>query len=104
MVKVKAKNRNVAKICAGTQMPTRKIYTFDGVIDALGGLKAVAALMNVSPGTVYQWRRTGAKFPARSLDRIAAELERIGAHAPRHLWFFDPPCEHDDDKRADKRA
>ena len=87
-------------------MPRRKVYTFDGVLDALGGLKAVAALIGVTSGAVIKWRtRDGGRFPARTLERIQAELARKGATAPRDLWDFDPPRQYDDEpKRAAKRA
>jgi hypothetical protein len=87
-------------------MPRRKVYTFDGVLDALGGLKAVATLTGVTPGAVIKWRtRDGARFPARMHVLIDAELARIGAVAKRDLFDFDPPRTYDDtDKRASKRA
>jgi len=89
-------------------MPRRKVYTFDGVVDALGGLKAVAALTGVTPAAVCKWRaRDGARFPARTHPRIDAELAQLGVTAPRHLWNFDPPRTYEDDqpdKRAGKRA
>jgi len=80
-------------------MPRRKIYTFDGVVDALGGLKAVAALTGVTSAAVCRWRtRDGARFPARTHARIYAELARNNWMAPLHLWDFDPPREYEDDK------
>jgi hypothetical protein len=86
-------------------MPRRKVYTFDGVLDALGGLKAVAALAGITPAGVCKWRtQNGGRFPARSFDRIQAELARKNATAPRHLWDFDPPREYDDEPRRAKRA
>jgi hypothetical protein len=87
-------------------MPRRKVYTFDGVLDAIGGLKAVATLTGVTPGAVIKWRtRDGARFPARMYERINAELASVGAVAKRDLFDFDPPRTYDDtDKRASKRA
>jgi DNA-binding transcriptional regulator YdaS (Cro superfamily) len=84
-------------------MPRRKVYTFDGVLDVLGGLKAAAALTGVTPAGVCKWRtQNGGRFPARTHPRIEAELARKGATAPRHLWDFDPPREYDEPKRAAK--
>jgi len=85
-------------------MPRRRIYTFDGVVDALGGNKAVASLLGVGQPMVSYWRRAG-QFPARSSQRIDAELARKGATAMRTLYDFDPPKEYRDEttKRA-KRA
>jgi len=86
-------------------MPRRKIYTFDGVVDALGGLKAVAALTGVTSAAVCKWRtRDAGRFPARTHARIDAELARNGWTAPRHLWDFDPPREHADEPKRAKRA
>jgi DNA-binding transcriptional regulator YdaS (Cro superfamily) len=86
-------------------MPRRRIvYTFDGVVDVLGGNKAAAALLEVTPPMMSYWRRAG-RFPARSLERIQAELARKGATAVRDLFDFDPPREYDDTaKRAAKGA
>ena len=80
-------------------MPRRRIYTFDGIVDALGGNKAVAELLDVTPAMLTYWRRSG-RFPARSHPRIVAELARVNAFAPRHLWDFDPPRNYDDPERA----
>jgi hypothetical protein len=86
-------------------MPRRKIYTFDGVVDALGGLKATAELTGVSLAAVCKWRtRDGARFPARTHPRIETELARKNWMAPRHLWNFDPPRQYDDEPKRAKRA
>jgi len=86
-------------------MPRRRlIYSFDGAIDGLGGNKAAAALLEVTPSMVTYWRKLG-RFPARSMERIQAELARNDATAVRDLFDFDPPRQHDDEpKRAAKRA
>lgn len=86
-------------------MPRRRVYTFDGVVDALGGNKAVASLLGVTQPMVTYWRRAG-RFPARSSQRIDAELARKGCTAPRHLYDFDPPREYADGepKRTVKHA
>jgi hypothetical protein len=82
----------------------RTVHTFDGIVDVLGGLKAVAKLQGVEQPMVRAWRRAG-QFPARTMERIVAELARRGVNAPRYLWDFDPPRTYDDEpKRAAKRA
>lgn len=82
-------------------MPRRKVFTFDGVIEVLGGLKAVAAMTGVAPVTVCRWRRNrGGRFPARTVANIKAELSQRGAFASRDLYDFDPPRSYDDDKHA----
>ena len=80
-------------------MPRRRlIYTFDGTIDGLGGNKAAAELLNVTPSMMSVWRKAG-QFPARRMERIQAELARKGATAVRTLFDFDPPREYDDPTR-----
>jgi DNA-binding transcriptional regulator YdaS (Cro superfamily) len=80
----------------------RVVRTIDGIVDVLGGNKAAAALLGVVPSMMTYWRRAG-RFPARSMERIQAELARKGATAVRELFDFDPPRDYDEPKRA-KRA
>ena len=86
-------------------MPRRRlIYSFGGIVDGLGGNKAAAELLEVTPSMMSHWRKAG-RFPARSMERIQAELARKEATAVRDLFDFDPPREYDDEpKRAGKRA
>jgi len=86
-------------------MPRRRVVrTIEGIVDVLGGNKAAAALLGVTPPMMTYWRRAG-RLPARAMDRIEAELARKGATAVRDLFDFDPPREYDDtNKRAVKRA
>ena len=86
-------------------MPRRRVVrTIDGIVDVLGGNKAAAALLGVTPPMMTYWRRAG-RFPARTLERIQADLARKGVTAARDLFDFDPPRTYDDtDKRAVKRA
>jgi DNA-binding transcriptional regulator YdaS (Cro superfamily) len=84
---------------------TKPLTTFEHVIQALGGLKAVAALTGVTPAAVCHWRARTGRFPARTMERIQAELMCRGAVAARDMFDFDPPRTYDDDdKRAAKRA
>jgi len=86
-------------------MPRRRlIYTFDGIVDSIGGNKAAADLLEVTPSMMSRWRKAG-RFPSRSMERIQAELARKDATAVHALFDFDPPREYDDEpKRAAKRA
>jgi hypothetical protein len=84
-------------------MSRQRIYTFDGVVDAIGGNKAVASLLGVTQAMVTYWRRAG-RFPARSMPRIEAELARKNRTAVRDLWDFDPPRNYDDDPERAKSA
>jgi len=86
-------------------MPRRRlVYTFDGIVDGLGGNKAAAELLDVTPSMMTRWRKAG-RFPARRMEVIQAELARNDATAVRSVFDFDPPKEYRDDepKRA-KRA
>jgi len=85
-------------------MPRRRlIYTFDGIVDGVGGNKAAAELLEVTPSMMSRWRRVG-RFPARSMERIQVELARKDATAVRALFDFDPPRQHDDEPTRAKRA
>jgi len=85
-------------------MPRRRlIYTFDGIVDGVGGNKAAAELLDVTPSMMSRWRKAG-RFPAKSMERIQAELARKDASAVRGLFDFDPPREHDDEPKRAKRA
>ena len=80
-------------------MPRRRlIYTLDGIVDGLGGNKAAADLLEVTPSMITRWRKAG-QFPARKMEVIQAELARKGATAVRTLFDFDPPREYDDEPR-----
>jgi DNA-binding transcriptional regulator YdaS (Cro superfamily) len=82
----------------------RVVRTIEGIVDVLGGNKAAAALLGVTPPMMTYWRHAG-RFPARALERIQAELARKGAVAVRDLFDFDPPRTYDEtSKRAIKRA
>lgn len=56
------------------------------VVDALGGLKAVADLTGVDPGTVSAWQTRIGSFPARTYLVLTAALEERGKTAPAGLW------------------
>jgi hypothetical protein len=84
-------------------MRRRRVKTFDAVVDVLGGIKAIAALTAVTPAAVCHWRSRSGRFPARTHERIQAELSRRSVSASRELWDFDPPRSYDDpDKRLAK--
>ena len=85
-------------------MPRRRlIYTFDGIVDGVGGNKAAAELLEVTPPMMSHWRKAG-RFPARSMERIQVELARKDATAVRALFDFDPPRQYDDEPTRAKRA
>jgi hypothetical protein len=55
------------------------------IIDALGGIEAMAELTGTSENGVYNWR-SGKQFPADTYRLIKDELKEIDADAPDHLW------------------
>jgi len=59
--------------------------TTNDVINALGGIDAMAELTGTSVNGVYNWR-AGKQFPADTYLLIRAELKAIGHDAPDHMW------------------
>jgi len=74
----------------------RHLTTFDAVLDAVGGFRALAELTGVSTPLTYAWRRAG-RFPAWTLDRIERALNPRGITVARAVFDFEPA-------RAGKRA
>ena len=77
-------------------MTVRHLNTFDAVLDAVGGFRALAELTGVSTPLTYAWRRAG-RFPAWTLDRIERALSPRGITVARAVFDFEPA-------RAGKRA
>ena len=62
------------------------------IIDTLGGNVPVARLTSSTPKAVSNWRAAN-RFPSNTFLIIKAELMRIGASAPDHLWSMrEPPA------------
>ena len=55
------------------------------IIDALGGIEAMAELTGTSINGVYNWR-AGTQFPADTYRLLKDELKAIDIDAPDHLW------------------
>ena len=53
------------------------------VIDALGGVPAVAKLLKTSRRSVYNWRK---KFPANTYVVLQTELRKHQLNVPDSLW------------------
>jgi hypothetical protein len=68
-----------------------ELTTFDAVVDALGGMTALARLTGRSRTAVSNWRCQRHCFPARTYFVITTELERRGFSADRSLWQFESP-------------
>jgi len=75
---------------------TRHLNSFEAVLDAIGGFRALAELTGVSIPLTYAWRRAG-RFPAWTLDRIERALNPRGITVARAVFDFEPA-------RAAKRA
>lgn len=61
------------------------LTTAAAVIDALGGLKAVAKLTNRTVQNVWNWKQAD-KFPARHFLTMQAALHMRGHTASALLW------------------
>jgi len=61
------------------------LRTTAAIIDALGGIAAMAELTGTSANGVYNWR-SGPQFPADTYLLIKSELKKIGKDAPDFLW------------------
>ena len=64
---------------------TNELHTATEVIDALGGLNAVASMFNVGYTAAHNWKASG-QFPARKYAAMAAALRERGHTAPASLW------------------
>ena len=70
-------------------MTTRHLNTFDAVLDAVGGFRALAKLIGVSTPLTYRWRDEG-RFPAYTLDAIERQLAPRGITVARAVFDFEP--------------
>jgi hypothetical protein len=68
----------------------RVLHSTEDVIEALGGIRAVAQLMNVGITAVHNWRSWN-EFPPRTYLVLTNKLERIGLRAPAKLWRMLEP-------------
>ena len=69
----------------------RRLKTAREVVDALGGIEAVATMTRAQPKTVYHWTGRNDCFPSRTFDTMKAALKRRHLHAPAKLWNQLPP-------------
>ncbi len=63
-----------------------KLKTARDVIEALGGLAAVARMCGVSYTTASAYQTRLQAFPAKTYLVMQAELSRLGHSAPTSLW------------------
>jgi len=67
----------------------RHLTTFDAVLNAVGGFRALADLIGVSTPLTYVWRRNG-RLPAYTLDAIERQLAPRGITVARAVFDFEP--------------
>jgi hypothetical protein len=72
-------------------MTTIELTTTVEVIKALGGVKAVAALTNRTPGAAWNWT-TFPTFPSDTYVAMQQELAKLGHSAPPSLWRMATPA------------
>lgn len=63
----------------------KKLTTTVDIIEALGGNKAVAAILGADPKAVSNWRYFGI-FPANTYVALKRALKKAGYSAPDELW------------------
>lgn len=56
------------------------------VVEALGGIHAVARLTSVDPHTVSAWQTRLGVFPSKTFVVLNDALAEIAMSAPAHLW------------------
>jgi hypothetical protein len=64
----------------------RTVTTARDVVDVLGGNAIVAKMTGGSIKSVYHWKGTAKKFPARHYDAMQRELKKRRVIAPPRLW------------------
>ena len=66
-------------------MVRNQLATAADVIEALGGVSAVATLVGLSYRAVHNWKANG-RFAAHTHARLKAALDQIGCDADDSLW------------------
>jgi len=69
-------------------MARTNLSTIDKVIDALGGVDAVARMTRRGATAVHNWR-ADRQFPASLYLKMIKRLHRRGYTAPSALWRFE---------------
>ena len=67
----------------------RRLTSFNEVVNALGGVKAVATMTRSSRTSIYNWKQAG-QFPARHYRIMREALFEHGCLADLRLWAFTP--------------
>lgn len=69
----------------------RQLRSPQEVIEALGGLKAVAAMTGRSYSSASRWQASAAKFPPSTYVVLQQALVAGGMTAPASLWGMQVP-------------
>jgi hypothetical protein len=67
-----------------------KLTTAEAVVDALGGVLAVAEMTGTKRSGVYNWLAAG-RFPADTYLLLRDELKARNMSAPNYLWPMRQP-------------
>lgn len=84
MLTTQRRDLTLSTYCRLIARMSAKLKTSSDVIDALGGLTAVARLTGASSGAVWNWRQRG--FPSQTFLILTAALTARGLKAPASLW------------------
>jgi hypothetical protein len=78
----------------------RPLWTFNDVVDALGGPVAVGRLTGQSCACVCNWRSYRGLFPSKYYFVLKGALADRGFYAPISLWGFYGTSNDDNDQAA----
>jgi hypothetical protein len=68
--------------------PLKPLWTFDEVVDALGGHQGVGVLTRQLPHAVKTWQKQRGRFPTKYYFTMKWALADAGYRAPLELWGF----------------
>jgi hypothetical protein len=78
-------------------MDNDRLTSTAAVVDALGGIQAVAYLTGSNYKAAANWK-SFATFPAKTFLVMTDALERIGKSAPASLWGMTEPSTHEPER------
>jgi len=79
---------------------TNELTTTVEVIRVLGGIKAVAALTNRTPGAAWNWTKFST-FPSDTYVAMQEGLAKLGHSAPSSLWRMASAAQPEKDANAE---
>ncbi|WP_338834765.1 hypothetical protein [Bradyrhizobium septentrionale] len=80
--------------------PLQPLWTFNDVVDALGGPVAVGRITGQTCAAVCNWRRYRGLFPSKYYFCMRAALADEGYFAPISLWGFYGTTENNNAQAA----